>query len=142
MQRFRDALLDALGRGKRFLLKDIAAAAEIAPERISRWERRPEFRTWLDLEVATAVQRLVNPMHLAQMQIAFHSLPHYQVQLRRLGLENPAVGATTPDGASVNGVQIHIHGIPEREPFSSLPPPLTLSASPAQTPTPAPTDGV
>lgn len=129
MLRYRDALLDALARNKRLTVTDLAAAAGIARERISRWERKPGFVTWLEGEIDSAVRRLANRMHYAQMQTAIGgSLPHYQTQLRRLGQETPwegphQVGDSGPQ--TVNGVQVHIHGIPSPVgDRSTLPPPI------------------
>lgn len=127
MLRYRDGYLEALARGKRTTITELAAAANIARERVSRWERKPDFVTWFDDSVATATRRLVNPMHLAQMHQAFTSLPHYQTQLRRLGLETPW-GAPEQQGGSstaVAGVVVNLHGLPSIAPDrSTLPPPI------------------
>jgi hypothetical protein len=156
---FRDELLGQLARGKRFVLKDIAAAVGIAPERISRWHRQPGFTEWLDQAIGDASRRLVNPMHYAQMQQAFTSLPHYQTQLRRLGVEAPLSSSAGGNEAAprtgefviqppidkstgkpfemrvvnINGTVVQITGIPERAPFDTLPPPRPIAT---QTPTP------
>lgn len=128
MRRFRDGLLEHLARpGKRLILKEICDAIGLAPERISRWHRRAGFTEWLDQAIADAVRRLANPMHLAQMHLAFQSLPHYQTQLRRLGLETPWGAPAASDGGpqTVNGIIVNLHGLPTTTPDrSTLPPPI------------------
>lgn len=45
------------------------------------------------------------------------------------GLPSPFGGTSSPN---MPHVSIHVHGIPERDPLSSAPPPLTLPAAPAK----------
>lgn len=136
---FLDTLVEQVSRGKKPVLREIAEACGLHPVTISKWNRRLEFR----LELAECLRRacswLVEAAHTAQLQVAISgSLPHYQTQLRRLGLESPFVDPANPQASapgmqSVNGVQIHIHGIPEPAPRSTLPPPLELPATPSAT---------
>lgn len=129
MVRFKDALLEHLARpGKRLILKEICEAVGIEHHRISRWHRRAGFTDWLDQAIGDATRRLANPMHLAQMHLAFNSLPHYQTQLRRLGLETPwgAPQASSDGGPqTVNGIIVNLHGLPTTTPDrTTLPPPI------------------
>lgn len=123
-------------RNRPLVLKDIAAACGIDKSRPSKWMRLPEFRA--------AFAQVIRDAHPPLVEAAFTSLLQHAIRgnlgafasvmdrMERHGRFGAALasGGDSADDSNAPGVHIHVHGIPERQPFESLPPPAqTLPAN-------------
>lgn len=133
--RFFDAARHNASIGKGFIQRDIATLAGISETIVSRWMQLDWFVDLVAQFIRKGHGPAIEAMHAGQIQNAARFLPSYLAQLRRLGIETPyddprfAQELDRPGAGS--GVHFHVHGIPEREPFESLPPPHALPAASA-----------
>jgi hypothetical protein len=140
-QRFLDMAVDFACRGKRLVLKEIALACGFEETRPSKWNSLPEFRAALAGALQSTHAHLREAARTALYQSAINGNLAAWDRIREVerdieGLTRAAEsGGAAPSAAAMatSGVHVHIHGIPEREPFSSLPP---RAAVPAPLPAP------
>lgn len=139
-RRYFVALAELVRAGNLPLQKDIAELAGVDPTLVSKWNRDEAF---LDEVARIEVRELRIPIeraHRGMLRLAEKGNPvAYQAVMAALERQGRiSVVVHNSDGAIVagadgslalSGTHIHIHGIPERQPMSALPPPLTLPAS-------------
>lgn len=148
MRLYLDAALEYGLAGKGYSQKEIATLANVSESQVSRWHQVPEF-----LDAVAGVFRKVQPIILEGTVVSllrqaakgnvltFNAICDRLERWGRIAVVQPQ--ASAPDGSPlapmVQGVQVHIHQIPEPAPRSTLPPPLELpaQASAAKSTTPA-----
>lgn len=141
-QRFIDTAVEFACRGKRLVLKDIAAACGIAENRPSKWNTLPAFRDALTCALEETHRHLAAAARTSLYQQAIAgNLAAYDrirdVEREIAGLASGTAGGGANVGANdLGGVHFHVHGVPERQPLSNLPPTLTLPAPSAAAPVP------
>lgn len=128
--------------GKSYVQKDIAQSIALEPTRVSKWNRSDDFRLAVAEIIKAGHAVLIEVAHASLLKAAARgNLPAYNAVMDRLErhgriktieLSMDGTGAIDPAAAG-GGTHIHIHGIPERQPMSALPPVLALPASSAQT---------
>jgi hypothetical protein len=144
------ALVEFLRQGLSPTQREVATVADIDPTLVSKWNRSERFGEEVErLEcrhLAFAIERAHRGMLRAAEKgnhVAYVAAMETLERQGRVAVVNPANGANG-GGANVGandlgGVHFHVHGVPERQPLSSLPPTLTLPAPSAAAPvTPAP----
>lgn len=113
---------------------------------VSVWMRQPVFRAELSDIIRAAHPILVGIADNALLQLAAagntvaYEKVMTELRARRVELTVGPAGVGVDGTGAPAGIaaHIHIHGIPERQPFESLPPPRALpTPSAAATPAPA-----
>jgi hypothetical protein len=141
-QQFIDTAVEFACRGKRLVLKDIAVACGLAENRPSKWNTNPAFRDALTsaLEgthrhLAAAARTAVYNLAIAGNLAAFDRIREVERDIAGLAHPGGGAGGAIDATASLGGVHVHVHGIPERQPMSALPPVLSLPAAAQTQPT-------
>jgi hypothetical protein len=146
MQRFIDAAVEHVCKGKRLIYSEIAIGCGLAANRPWKWNAYPEFKNAMRAaleethgHLAAAARTSLYQMAIAGNLAAYDRIR--EVERDIAGLANGATGGGANVGANdLGGVHFHVHGVPERQPLSTLPPTLTLPAPSAAAPVhPAPT---
>jgi len=146
-ERYVLAATEAAQVGKLLPQKEPAAIARVSEQSISRWKRSDAFND----EVNRASRRALSTAWLEAEHASATRAKRGSLLDWRLYVESGGPTSWNPTGAPAGigpdcmhdaggGVHVHVHGIPERQPMSTLPPPLTLPASPS-TPSAAPNAG-
>lgn len=139
-ERYLEALEEWLRLGKPHIQQQIAESVSIDPPTVSVWNRKSEFRAAVDAIVLAITPRLVERAHHGLLRFAERGnvLAYNAVmdRLERHGRLTTVAGASGSGDAvhDVAGTHVHIHQVPERQAFNTLPPPRVLPAPPA-TPT-------
>lgn len=131
-------------RGKPIVLKEIAAECGLEQTRPSKWMAIPEFRQALADVIRHSQPQLIEGAISSVLQmaakgnlLAFDKVFDRLERLGRLGIpvfggQADANAAPASSGVTTN---VHIHGIPARQPFENLPPPRALPTPSAPPPT-------
>lgn len=129
--------------GKGQSQQEIADAAGLSVFQVSRWHQLPAFREALAAAFRhiqpVAIERAVNALlrHAERGNLAVFNAVCDRLErwgrLTTVSLGDPQASAPGAAPLALNGVNIHIHQIPEPAPRSTLPPPLELPATPSAT---------
>lgn len=133
--------VDFACRGKRVVLKDVAAACGLEETRPSKWRRDPRFRDALTNTIASEHKHLSVAARTSMYQLAIQGNFMAFDRIREVERDIERLANPTPEDGGVNfggGTHVHIHAIPERQPMSALPPTLTLPAQSVQSVTTTP----
>lgn len=113
---------------------------ELAENRPSKWNRDARFRDALAAALTETHKHLSAAARTAMYQAAIAGNLAAFDRIREVERSIEALTRPADPGtgmpANLSGVQVHIHAIPDRAPFSSLPPPLELPAAPSGASTP------
>lgn len=133
--------VELAAQGKGLTQHEIAEAAGLSVFQVSRWHQRHEFHQALAAchrhVQAVGFERAINALcRLAERGniLAFTTVRDTLERMGRIVLlpvAGPNSDAQTPAGSLSFAPEIHIHGIPEPAPRSTLPPVLELPAAQA-----------
>lgn len=132
MRRYIVAAAELTGTTKGYSQKDIAVAAGLSEYQVSRWHQMPGFRgavaeffnqlTLLELEAAC--RGLARQAAKGNI-VAFNALCDRLERWGRIVVVSPQTsGADGAPDHMMQGVNVHIHRIPEPASRATLPPPL------------------
>lgn len=125
-------------QGKGHSQQEIAEAAGLSVFQVSRWHQHPEFHQALAAThrhvQLVGFERAMNALlRLAERGnvLAFTTVRETLERIGRIATVVTGDAQASAPGTAINGVQIHIHQIPEPAPRSTLPPALELPATSA-----------
>jgi transcriptional regulator with XRE-family HTH domain len=139
-RRYFVALIELLRDGQTPTQRAVAELAGVEHTRVSKWNRDDAFqdevarleRRHVDFALERAHRGILKQAERGNVAAYLAANEVLERQGRIATLILPGRDGAAPD--AMGGVHVHVHGIPERQPLSTLPPLLTLSAASAAGP--------